>query len=280
MDKYFEIAKIKYCVSGDGDKITVGEILENFVSASSDKSRSLEVFVKDELSLPQGSKIYDDTMRVVYKNGKGYIRYEGVKSGDLSKAYLRIEAKDDYVRAEIKSDAANEKSLLTAMELEHNITENKGILLHCSYIVYGDEAILFTAPSGTGKSTQAKLWQDTRGARLINGDRAAVMITKDGVVAAGIPYCGSSGVRINHTCKVRAVVYLSQSKVNTVIKLSGLRAFKRIWEGITLNIWHRNDVEKATDTVLEIAENVPVYHLSCVADETAVKALEEALDNN
>ena len=277
MKKYFEIAKIKYAVSGDTDKIPVGEILEGFVSASSEEDVSIELRAKEELTAPEGDKVYGDMLRVVYKSDDSYVRYEGVKGSEYEKANLRIRRCKNKVNAEIKTDSLTEKILLSALELEHNITLNRGILLHCAFIDVNGEAVLFTAPSGTGKSTQAMLWEKFGNAELINGDRAAVMVTADGVFASGVPFCGSSGVRKNRTLKLRAVVYLSQSKENRAQRLLGLTAFKRIWEGITLNLWHKTDVEKATDTVLEIVEKVPVYHFHCTKDETAVKVLEKIL---
>ena len=48
--------------------------------------------------------------------------------------------------------------------------QNRIIHLHSSYIIYHDKAILFTGPSGIGKTTQAELWRDYQGAEIINGD--------------------------------------------------------------------------------------------------------------
>ncbi len=45
------------------------------------------------------------------------------------------------------------------------------LTFHCSYILHQNRAILFAAPSGTGKSTQAALWEKYRGAEIIIGDR-------------------------------------------------------------------------------------------------------------
>ncbi len=69
-------------------------------------------------------------------------------------------------------------------------------------------AVLFTAPSGTGKSTQAELWRKHRGASIINGD-CTLIAEDDGVFTAfGFPFSGTSGIFENRKAPIAAVVYL------------------------------------------------------------------------
>lgn len=95
----------------------------------------------------------------------------------------------------------------------------KGITLHASTISYKDKAVLFTAPSGTGKSTQATLWRDNvEGAFIINDDTPALRI-KDGIITVyGIPWSGTS--TINRNCRVEygAIVNVKRSKANSIVK--------------------------------------------------------------
>ena len=60
------------------------------------------------------------------------------------------------------------------------------VLLHASVIEYAGGAVLFSAPSGTGKSTQAALWARHRGAHIRNGDKAGVRVLPDSVRAYGV----------------------------------------------------------------------------------------------
>ena len=63
--------------------------------------------------------------------------------------------------------------------LERRMYQHNHYVLHSSYIVYHDQAILFTAPSGVGKSTQASLWQKYRNIKIINGDRTLITKNKE-----------------------------------------------------------------------------------------------------
>lgn len=171
------------------------------------------------------------------------------------------------------------KAVLTAMEAEHLIARAGGFVLHCSYIDRAGRAILFTAPSETGKSTQAELWKRHRGTTIINGDRAAVRLAEGQLLAEGIPFAGSSSYCENRTLPLGAIVYLTQAPGTTIRQLRGYEAFARIWEGVSVNTWDREDMTRVSDAVRRSAETVPVYHLACTPDESAVRALENMLES-
>ena len=84
--------------------------------------------------------------------------------------------------------------VLSSANAAYVFPDHDGFILHASYILYRGEAILFSAPSGTGKSTQAAFWKEHRGAEIINGDRVLV-IKRDGVFyACGVYVSGTSGI--------------------------------------------------------------------------------------
>lgn len=216
----------------------------------------------------------------VYQENGHDIRYIGSVEDSWEKAYIRAEhrEKESYVQVKVseKINRIGVKTALNAMGAEHLIAKAGGFLFHCAYIDYGGKAILFTAPSGTGKSTQAELWVQYREAEIINGDRAAVCV-RDGVFAEGIPFCGSSSYCSNRTLPLTAIVYLSQAPETSIRKLRGVEAFSKIWEGVSVNTWITEDMEAVSTAVLRVATEIPVYHLACTPDESAVIALEEAL---
>lgn len=70
-----------------------------------------------------------------------------------------------------------------------------------------------------------------------------------------------------------AAVYLSQAPVNSVSKLTGIEAFRKVWEGCSVNIWDKEVVTLGSQIAIDILKSVPVYHLTCTADERAVDTL-------
>ena len=249
--------------------------LEEFVSDSDHWDRSLVFEVTDTLAPPEGQRVYHSPAQQIYRLDDGQIRYEGVVANALGGAYVRMERHGVNSTVQVQKGAITHgitpKLVLKAMEAEHLICDAGGFLLHASWIDVGGKGILFTGPSGVGKSTQAALWCDHRGAELINGDRAAVF----GDHARGIPVRGSSGVGKNRRTDLAAIIYLTQAPETTLTRLTGARAFRRLWEGCSVNIWNQADIERTTAAVMSTLAAVPVYHLACRKDETAIEALEK-----
>lgn len=167
--------------------------------------------------------------------------------------------------------------------LFHNIgfpimlDEKKVLLFHCSFIRKGRAGILFSGPSGMGKSTQARLWEKYENAEVLNGDRAAIRKSEGRWKAFGLPYAGSSDIFKNESARVGAVIVLRQSKGNQVEKLSPGKAYCAVWS----ELFQSNASSILQRTVAETAEQfireVPVYQLSCQPNKEAVECLKNFL---
>lgn len=152
------------------------------------------------------------------------------------------------------------------------------ICFHASCIRTEKGGILFSGPSGIGKSTQARLWCEHRGAELINGDRPILQKTAEGFLAWGSPYAGSSRCFVNDSVPVRALVFLAQEPRNRIRRLGAADAFRRIYGQLTMYSWDRFFAGRACDLALGLAEQVPCWELGCVPDVSAVELLERKLE--
>lgn len=153
-------------------------------------------------------------------------------------------------------------------------------IVHGSYIDYNGEAIIFTAPSQTGKSTQADLWSKYAGAEIINGDRV-LFGKKDGRWHAyGYPSCGSSDICVNRTLPIRAIVILEQSCENVVRPVSLTDGVRGLMAAIEVYKWDLAELDMSLKLAQEIAGDVDVVKLSCRPDEEAVEVLKNYLKEN
>lgn len=230
----------------------------------------------DELTVSSGNCCLKQPNFEQYLSPTGHVRYLGGVH-----PYIRAEHNEKEHFVQIKRNAYTSvigvKTVLESLEIEHLIARNNGFIFHCSYIDHNGKAILFTAPSETGKSTQADLWHELRGAEIINGDRAAVRLAEGVLLAEGIPFAGSSQYCKNRSLPIEAIVYLGQAPTTSIRKVRGYEAFSKIWEGVSVNTWDKKDMELVSAVVQQVAERIPIYHLPCTPDESAVIALEEAL---
>lgn len=282
MEKFYRFAGVELAVNAPeewmyGDDRTLAPFR---VDAAADPHRFTFSMVHS-LTAPSGKMIASMDNFVVYWDDETQARYTGAANGDWRNASLRTGRQGNNYTVELKAsvygNGMSAKTVLNAIEAEHLIVQKGGFVFHSSYIRVGDQAILFTAPSGTGKSTQAELWRSLRGAEVINGDRSAVRCTDEGCFACGIPFAGSSQICINKTMPLRAIVYLEQARETTIRRLRGAEAFRRVWEGISVNVWDQDDLTGAAETLTNVLASVPVFTLSCTPDESAILALEGAL---
>lgn len=160
---------------------------------------------------------------------------------------------------------------------EKRMMANNAYILHSSYLLVNNKAILFTAPSGTGKSTQADLWVNHRGGRVINGDRTLISKEGDKFYANGWPICGSSEICNNESYEIAAIIYLSQAKENTITPITGMAGVKKLLSEITINYFNRKFVDSSFDFVADMMCSIPFLSLACTPDENAVICLENAL---
>ena len=167
--------------------------------------------------------------------------------------------------------------LLVSAKAANVFPEQDGFILHASYIVHEGRAILFTAPSGTGKSTQAEYWRQMRGAEIVNGDR--VLITKrDGkFFANGIYAAGTSGICENVTAPIRNVVILEQGEINEIVPLRPHELFLRILCQCSFDMNSDEQYRKITALVSDLINTVPVSCYRCRLNPDSVEALERLL---
>jgi hypothetical protein len=148
------------------------------------------------------------------------------------------------------------------------------VMLHSSYVALSDfGAVLFTAKSGVGKSTQAKLWQTYAGAEIVNGDKTIIGVSDGRVMAYGYPVAGTSGYCLNQNNPVKAIAVLSQSDSNRIVKLNEKEAMTSLLKTAFVDIWNIDDVTSVSRILKSVAENCSVYSFSCLPDKSAFNAL-------
>lgn len=161
--------------------------------------------------------------------------------------------------------------------MEQILTRHDRIWPHAACVETSLGGILFSGPSGIGKSTQAELWCRYRNARQINGDRPILTKGESGWLAWGAPYAGSSRCYVNDCCRIGAIVMLHQAKRCSLRRLNAMEAFREVWKGLALYSWDRDFMEQASALTMDLIAEVPVYAFGCTPDEAAVDYLEREL---
>lgn len=231
----------------------------------------------DVLPASDGKCIRRGDFQQVWLKDDGVMRYLGPGEGRPPYICARF-GEEQLVSVSMAPEAPEIWGgfVFNCLGLEHLLARHDRAILHCSYIDIGGSAVLFTAPSGTGKSTQAELWRVHRGARVINGDRACIS-ADDIPMAHGLPMAGTSNICYDQSLPLRAIVSLEQGPKNELERLKPPQALGALYSGCWVNTWDRRDVDRILALMGRMIAQVPVYRLRCVPDETAVDALASAI---
>ena len=98
--------------------------------------------------------------------------------------------------------------------------ERDTFLFHGSVIAVDGAAYLFTAKSGTGKSTHTRLWRELLGERavMVNDDKPLLQIKDGKVIAWGTPWDGKHHLSANIGVPLKAVCALKRGEKNRIHK--------------------------------------------------------------
>jgi len=255
----YEIADIRFNLYSDF-AISSDKAWDLFANSSKNCDYSYECYMHETMPEISGRRYYDP-----------------IRERD----YALCEEMADRTHIHLTSDnlpwGRHISQLYPQLALPHVLLLRRKLVIHASYIVTERGAIIFTAPSGTGKSTQAELWRKHRNAFVVNGDRAVIAMKNEEVWAYGFPLSGSSSDCHNRSAKVLAIVSLQQAPENEVRSLSASEALTAIVNGSYLPDEFAADLPRLIDAALCIVQSVPVVRLRCLPDETAVDALETYL---
>lgn len=281
MEKTFQTGSFSFQLKFPEELILPAD-MEKFSVETDSADYTYIITAVDILPEAEGELIVDRVDLQVFHTKEGLeSRRIGVKGEARPYAFYRETARN---RAEIfvgrwylAEVEKYEVIFLSLLALERRLAEQPCLILHCAYTEYQGKAMLFSAPSGTGKTTQAGLWEQYRGSRTVNGDKALLEYDGKAWTANGWPVCGTSEVCENKKLPVGCIVMLSQAQLNQAWRLRPAEAFTSLYGQITMNRWDREGLVKNLDLLERLVGKVPIYHLACDISEDAVKTLEQEL---
>lgn len=151
------------------------------------------------------------------------------------------------------------------------------MVLHASRICVKNKGILFTAPSGTGKSTQAMLWKKYENAEIVCNDRTLIRYCSEQYYTYGYPIDGSSPIAENRKLELGAIIVLRQGSKNIVERINALRALKYLIEQTVFDTWSSYARNQVIKEWMDILNQYPIYLLTCKPDKEAVECLKQRM---
>ena len=157
-------------------------------------------------------------------------------------------------------------------------TIRNATVLHAATIAYRGQAVLFSAPSETGKSTQTEFWKKLypKEVILFNDDTPIIRKQGENLYAFGTPWSGKTEINENICAPLRSIVFLKQARENYIRPLSTVEAAVRLVNETRKPVFD-SLMEMHMQLINEIIVNTPIYELSCNISDKAVELVKETL---
>ena len=138
------------------------------------------------------------------------------------------------------------------------------ILFHGSVVAVDGVGYLFTAKSGTGKSTHTRLWREMLGERavMINDDKPLISLSKSGIMVHGTPWDGKHRLSTNTSVPLRAICILERAEENRIVPITKKDAYNMLMQ----QVYRPTGVEGMMKTLAlidRLAAGVKLYRLGC-----------------
>lgn len=186
---------------------------------------------------------------------------------------IRAIVSDEYINRRMEKipylNADEHEYMWTCEAFYRELLRYNGMMLHSSCVEKDGFAYLFSARSGTGKSTHTHLWlKNFEGARIINDDKPALILDEGKWYACGTPFSGKTDENIDVRIPVRAIVFLHRSETNSVKRIPMPQAIGLLIEQ-TLHPADKGLAETMLDMVDKLLRDIPVFSLGCNMDDDA-----------
>lgn len=191
-------------------------------------------------------------------------------------------SKDDILREQEATldnqfSPAYLETLVLLRKLAEILPSHKRILMHGASISYNENAYLFTAPSGTGKSTHIRLWKKYLGdnVKIVNGDKPFISL-EDEPMIYGSPWAGKENWHRNCKMPLKGICFVQRGTTNSIRRIEAIDCLSLLFKQIYLPA-----DTLAAGLTLELVDmlikKVPLYVLTCDISEDAVRCGFEAL---
>lgn len=196
---------------------------------------------------------------------------------EFEQAELLAEAHAEGFKPRVFTDPFLERASIQRSFAEY-LFDRDTLLFHGSAIAVDGQGYLFTAKSGTGKSTHTRLWREVFGDRatMVNDDKPFLQISAQGVAMYGSPWSGKHGLDANLAVPLKGICILERGKENRICLISPAEALPRLLH----ESYCPMDPEKKAQfeqLVFRLSRSTPLWKMQCNKEPRAAQVSFEAM---
>lgn len=217
---------------------------------------------------------------------------QSTSQGFLIEIFYINDPQLSYIRAEINTSCQEIRVQITPVEFHKLLCIDpmtqplgsllmiylahitNGFLIHASGVLDNHRSYIFSAVSGTGKSTMAKLWQ-TEGAEIINDDRLWLHRVKDNWFMFNTPMVFYP--QKPKMAQADNILLLSQSKINNITPIVGIKASMQVMSNCIQHFYNQEMTSSHLDSVLDFTSNTSIFNCAFKPDADIVHLIRKTV---
>lgn len=231
----------------------------------------------------QSYRIADLNVNIDYKYDFGRKRAEKYLINDISNPDITIAPSDEdfqyFIDKFKRTDCLDEyEYVIVGDKFHHEILKRDGLMFHSSCVVVDDKAYLFSADSGTGKSTHTALWLELFGERayILNDDKPVIRALGNELFAFGTPFSGKTELNLNKKVKIGGICFISRGETNSIEKITPKQALP-LFMRQTIRKVDNEELTTLLSVMDKLLSQTALYSLSCNMDIEAAKVAYEGM---
>ena len=178
---------------------------------------------------------------------------------------------DESVREGIEPGMDRWESAAIYRKIIAILRKDHYIMMHGVVISMENEGYMITAPSGTGKTTRARIWmEEFPGSFVVNGDKPLIQVTDEGAYAWGTPWCGKEGWSRNTSVQIRAIYLLERAEKDSIEEVKKEDATREMW-GQTFFPRDFEGIKDTIELVNRMKEQVQVFRYRSTMTANSVR---------
>lgn len=190
--------------------------------------------------------------------------------------------RENLISAEngIESSREMNESLAIYRKICGYALQRDAFFMHGAVIEYQGKGYMFTAMSGTGKTTHIMQWKKAFGdenVTVINGDKPIIRFVGGKAYAYGTPWNGKEHLGINGKVELSGICFLRRGAENSIRRITAEKAIPLLFSQIMIT--DSSDLAKQLELVDKLVEKVPLYLLECNISEEAARVSYEGMSN-
>lgn len=274
----YEVAELIINIESDTSKPL--EYLNRFLRIQSqDVDLNITIKAYEVVEVPEGVLLFTENITTMLKkssNQEGFYLY--IKDKNTGRILVLMDVDQNWRNVVITYCEYNKEVYskfvydMIGIAFRYSLLHFNGLLIHSSTLKWNGRGLMFSASSGTGKSTHVKLWQKyLDNVIVLNDDTPAVRIINNKLYVYGTPWAGSKFIHSNDSAPLAAIVLLEQAQNNMIRRLTKQEVILKLLPRVFLPYFDRKMVSICMNSFEVVMASVPIYFLQCRPDKEAME---------